>query len=282
MTKRLLRAAVAALLAGAAASSHALPLTNGSLTVDIRADNGAINSVVFGGSEYYRRGAFISDYGFAGGLGGINTTNGGTGIPISSVSAVGGSVVVTGALGGVGFTRTYSLVTGLNVLRTSTVLTNNGAGGVSFFYGDYFDPDQGVDLSLGFVTKNDLFTLNVGGNPVTVGESTTSASTNTVVMGSLDPSLLNFGGGSGCNVPTSGGLDGNGALADTCVNIGSAQINLVAGASYSYSFDQAYGLNPTTARDAFVAANAVPAPATLALVGLGLAGLGWVRRRSAA
>ena len=38
-------------------------ISNGSLTVDIRSDNGAIDAVTFGGYDFYNPGSPVSDFG---------------------------------------------------------------------------------------------------------------------------------------------------------------------------------------------------------------------------
>ena len=279
-TKRKIQAVSAAIFAAILApSAQAIPLSNGSLFVDIRDDNGAIDILTFGGSDFYNPGTPVSGYGFAGDVSGTNDTSGGGSAPVSSVIGGGGSVVVNGSSSGseIVFSRAYSIVSGLDVLRTTTSLVNTTINTFDFFFGDFFDPDQGIDLGLGFATKNDIFSL--GGVPV--GQATTSADSNTVVIGSLQDSLLNFPEPVGfCSFapPLSGGNDGNGALEDKCVGIG-ISLTLNPGESFQFTFDQAFGTTPEAAQTAFLQANVVPEPGILSLIGLGLMGTGLMLRR---
>jgi hypothetical protein len=163
----------------------AATITNGSLAVMISDSSGAIDSVTFGGTEYFRAGTFVSDFGFQ------NGTDIGTFVFNSPQSGARQSVVVTGTtvtgnyLGGganIAFQRTYSLVGGLNVLRISSQLSNQGVAATTISYFDAFDPDQGEFLGFGYQTYNDVFALA----GATVAEAT-ATSNHTVVMGSKDP-----------------------------------------------------------------------------------------------
>lgn len=283
-TKRKIQAVSTAIFAAILApSAEAIPLANGSLFVDIRPDNGAIDTLTFGGSDFYNPGAPVSDFGFAGDVSGTNATDGFDSTPIFSVIGGGDSVVVNGSsIGGeIVFSRAYSIVSGFDVLRTTTSLVNTTIDTFDFFFGDFFDPDQGTDLGLGFATKNDIFSLG----SIPVGQATTSADSNTVVIGSLQDSLLNFPEPVGfCSFapPLSGGNDGDGALEDKCVGIGISLI-LNPGESFQFTFDQAFGTTPEAAQTAFLQANVVPEPGTLSLIGAGLIGAGlMVRRRRSA
>jgi HSP20 family molecular chaperone IbpA len=52
---------IVTLLAVTSSVAHSATLTNGVLTVDIRQDNGAIETVSFGGSDYFNPGTPVSD-----------------------------------------------------------------------------------------------------------------------------------------------------------------------------------------------------------------------------
>jgi cysteine-rich repeat protein len=245
----------------AAPSSQALLLSNGSLDVDIRSDNGTINSVVFAGAEFYQRGTVVANWGlqndtiaptFA-----INAAAGFTGIPVS-VSSPPGSIAVSGTYTGgganVAFTRTYALLSGLNVLRVTTQLTNNGSD-LTLSYFDSLDPDQGIDLGFGYATYNDVFPLGAA----TVAQARTSTEL-TVIMGSSDPAVTIASGspfslntGVVLNTFFSSPVDANDALADAGTHVG-FRFLLAAGASRTIQYDQAYGTTIALARATFIAA----------------------------
>ncbi|MDY7015857.1 MAG: hypothetical protein SVX43_20140, partial [Cyanobacteriota bacterium] len=112
-------------------AARSATLTNGAIEIEIREDNGAIDRIFFGGSDFYNPGFAASDFGFQMGTDTKtfvrNTTTGVAEQPVS-VASFGDAVAVSGiyTAGGanIKFTRTYSLVPGLNVLRTTTELAN--------------------------------------------------------------------------------------------------------------------------------------------------------------
>lgn len=260
----------------------AATITNGSLAVMISDSSGAIDSVTFGGTEYFRAGTFVSDFGFQ------NGTDVGTFVFNSPQYGAGQSVVVTGTtvtgnyLGGganIAFERTYSLVDGLNVLRISSRLSNQGVAATTISYFDAFDPDQGEFLGFGYETYNDVFGLS----GATVAEAT-ATSNHTVVMGSKDPRITVSSGfffsityGSTLNDFFDVPFDPNGTLADSGTQLG-LRVLLAPGQTTSVTYDLAFGLNSAEARTAFAAAQ-VPEPASLAIFGLGSALYGIGRRR---
>ena len=234
-------------------TARAITLTNGALTVEIRSDNGAIDSVVFGGANFYKQGTFVSDWGMQNGTStatfALNTTDGLTGIP-ATVTTPSGTVQVAGTYTGGGanvtFTRTYSLVPGLNVLRIATQFLNAGSA-VTVSYFDTFDPDQGMP-SLGFATYNDVL-----GNVARAS----ATSDLTVVMGSEDAGVTLAAGspfridsGTALNSFFAAPFDGNGALADQGMHVG-LRFPLAAAESRTFTYDQAYGTSTTDALDAY-------------------------------
>ena len=295
MKKYLMPLCAALVLLVAAAPAKAGVITNGSLTITIREDNGAIDTALFGGSDYFNQGTHVSDYGFQNGTltntFHRNDTNGGTGQPVT----VTGGTVATGTYTGgglnIGFNRSYALVSGVNVLRVTTTLTNNatlGGGLISYF--DTFDPDQGIAFALGFGTFNDVFALAGG----TVGQASINAGPfqHTVIAGSLDARATVASGnpfqisnGTALNNFFSSPFDGNGAFADSGTHIG-LRTNLNAGQSTTFVYDLAFGLTPASAQQDFITANAVsavPEPATMTMLGIGVAGMfgfGLRRRRA--
>jgi len=259
-------------------------LTNHSLTVGIRTDNGAINGVTFGGSDYYNPGIPVSNWGLQSGTATssfvLNTTTGGAGQSVT-VASVGESVIVTGTYTGGGadvdFTRTYALVPDRDVLRISMVFVNYGADlTLSLF--DTLDPDQGVDQGHGNETYNDVFLLSTQLGTARVGRAAESGGLS-VVMGSRHPSVAVASGspfristGSLLNGFFSAPHDGDGAFADEGTHVG-LRAFLASGSSIMFTYDQAYGPTPEKARDEFLAAN-IPAPGAglLGLIGLAIVG----------
>lgn len=148
------------LVCGSAAQAD-LIISDGGLEVDVNSGNGAIASVKFGGIEYYRRGDFVSNYGFMLGTDPethVTATAGGFSTLTASAMIVGGTVEVTGFIdtdGLLAFTRTYSVIGG-DTLFVSTTFSNLTADAVEIRAYDTFDPDQGVDLVSDFRTVNDI------------------------------------------------------------------------------------------------------------------------------
>lgn len=263
-------------------------ITNGTLTIDIRTNNGAIDSAVFNGVDYFGQGTHVSDFGFQNNTNTstfrLNTTNGNTGQPVS-VSGTSVSGDFTGGGASLGFVRSYSLVSGQNVLRVTTDFTNNGGDG-TFSYFDTFDPDQGQSLVGNFATFNDVFSLAGG----TVGQARINFGgfEHTVIAGSLDARATVASGnpfsindGSLVNSFFSSPFDGNDSLNDTGTHIG-IRTFLGSGQTTSFTYDLAFGLDPASAQSAFTQANsaaAVPEPASLAIFGIGALGLVASRRR---
>lgn len=272
-------------------TAHAAVITNGQLMVDIRTDNGAIDTVTFGGYDFYNPGSPVSDYGFQNGTNtstfSFANTNGGiSGHTVSSVVPFAGGVLVTGTYNtsgtSIGFTRFYQLVPGVNALQITSTYTNNGAIGISDLRTyDTADPDQGGSSS----TFNDVLTIS--GHQV--AQATGRFSPVTTVWGE---GLEGFGGsGSNFGLGISDGnelnaffatpYDPNGALQDIGIGIG-FQFSLAQGQTVTTVYTQAYGLDAAQAQSAYLAAASVPEPTSLlSFAGLGLCfGVGaWRKRR---
>lgn len=270
-------------------AAEAFVLSNGSLSVTIREDNGAIGEVLFGGSDFYNPGTPISDHVIQEG---INTS---TFVSFSNVFGSGSAVVsgdsekVTTTAStpfGINFTRVYSLVPGLNVLRTITTFTNGTTNtNLTVSFADTFDPDQGIDKGGDFSTSNDVKTLNTAAGVAKVAQATEAGGL-TVVMGSVNPNATVAAGfpfwisnGFELNNFFANPFDADGAFRDSGIHVGISSL-LAAGESFSFTFDQAYGLTALDADQAFIAANAddsstpIPTPALLpGLIGMGVAAL---------
>jgi subtilisin family serine protease len=240
---------------------------NGSLQTDIRQDNGAIDDVLFGGSNFFHPGAPISDFGLQNGTDTstfvVNDTEGFSfnEQPVT-VERIDDTIVVTGTYTGGGanvdFTRTYSLVEGLNVLNVDTEFVNNGSD-VDLSYFDTFDPDQGVDRGNNFETFNDVFTLDTAGGTATVGQAS-ELDNLTFLLGSLNSDVtiasgspFSIGDGFTLNDFFANPFDGEGELADQGTHIG-IQLDLGAGETESFDYFQAYGENPEEAQEQFLQA----------------------------
>lgn len=79
--------------------TQAVTLDNGSLSVDIRDDNGAIGQVLFGSSDFYNPGLPVSDFGLQNGTNTstfVRNTTGGDSLQPVTVIGNPGSVTVTG------------------------------------------------------------------------------------------------------------------------------------------------------------------------------------------
>ena len=240
------------------------------LKVDIREDNGAIDTVLFSGSDFCNPGGPVSDFGLQNGTNTSsfvrNDTSGFTQQPVS-VSEDDGSVVVTGTYtqGGanVDFKRTYTQIDGFNAFEVETEFTNNGSD-VNLRYFDTFDPDQGVDRGSGFSTFNDVLTLDTGAGEAKIGQATESGGL-TFILGSLDSDAtvasgnpFSISSGSTLNNFFTSPFDGNGALADSGTHIG-VELDLDAGESETFNYLQAYGETIDQAQEQFIDALTPPA-----------------------
>ena len=247
-----------------------LILSNDSLSVEIREDNGAIDAVLFGGSDFFNPGTPVSEFGFQNGTDTStfvrNETDFSGDQPVN-VTSLDGPVVITGTYdrGGanVDFIRTYSLVEGLDVLRIETEFFNNGSD-VTLSYFDTFDPDQGVDQGNDFDTFNDVLTLDTELGAATVGQATEQDGL-TVIVGSLNPGVTVASGspfeisnGFELNNFFNDPFDGNGAFDDSGTHVG-IQLELNAGESTSFEYFQAYGESIEAAQEQFIEAVAIPA-----------------------
>ncbi|HHP7232716.1 MAG TPA: S8 family serine peptidase, partial [Xenococcaceae cyanobacterium] len=242
-------------------------LNNGSLQADIRENNGAIDDIFFGGSNFFNPGFPVSDFGFQNGNDTatfvFNDTEGFSfeEQPVT-VERIDDSIVVTGTYTGGGanidFTRTYSLVEGLNVVSVDTEFINNGSD-TNLGYFDTFDPDQGVDRGNDFATFNDVFALDTAGGTATVGQASELEDL-TFIVGSLNSDVtvasgspFNISDGFTLNEFFANPFDGEGELDDQGTHLG-IQLDLNAGETQSFEYFQAYGETPEEAQDQFIQA----------------------------
>ncbi len=146
-------------------SVHAEVITNGHLTVTVRNDNGAIESYIMDGVNYFGQGTYISDWGIQ--IGNdtstfrINTTYGNSGIPVTvtrvSANQVDVSGIITLAGKNISFVRSIKISQTRNVMLFSYSLTNNDTiDPVEISVFETFDPDQGLISGGSYGTYNDV------------------------------------------------------------------------------------------------------------------------------
>lgn len=286
-------------LAFFASISHASVVTNGPLFVDIRNDNGAIDTVRFGGADFYNPGTPISDFGLQVGTNTStfrrNDTNGPQGINVAAVGTLGDTVFAIGvynAGANIEVSRAYSLVPGQNVLRVETILSNFGGSRVSNLrLFDTADPDQGQAFGLGTRTFNDRLSLG-GGDVLQSTINTAGGGDGLTTIWGFAPTAGFGNGGFGFQIDsggelnnffTSGGGDPNGSFQDISLALG-FETSLNPGESATFSYLQAYGTTIADAQSAFLAAltptnPTVPEPTSLIVWGLlGAVGLKYRRR----
>jgi T5SS/PEP-CTERM-associated repeat protein len=261
------RALAMAVVASLSATTYGQTLSNGSLSVLIRSDNGAIDAALFSGIDFFNPGTPVSDWGLQAGTNTstfrLNTTGGVTGIPVS-VSGGGSTATVSGTytLGGsnLAFTRQYQLVTGQNAVRVTTLFENNAESPFTLSYFDTFDPDQGSSAS--FSTFNDVYSTgstrlaraSASSNGTSSGTPTLSfvAATNDASATLAAGGPFSIGSGDTLNAFFAAPTDGNGTLADQGVHIGLRR-TLAPGDSYSFTTVFAFGLTPSAAELAALA-----------------------------
>ncbi len=262
-------------------AAHSATLTNGTLTVDIRDDNGAIDGVSFGGTDYFNPGTAVSDWGFQTGNDTatfvVNDTSGAVGqtVTVTPSSVVSGLYTEGGAT--VAFARAYSIIAGTNTLQIDMSYLNLGPT-ITLRQFETFDPDQGTPLGLGSPTRNDVFSL--AGNQVAQARIE-GASSHTVVLGSSSASYtvasgfpFEIDGGTALNDFFTSPFDGDDALADSGMHIGFER-ELASGESASYTTYLAFGVDPSSARASYL--SSVPEPSSGLLGAIGVCAL--VRRR---
>lgn len=247
-------------------------LTNGTLSVETNDSNGTVHDVTFDGTNFFEFDP-IADFGFQGSNTASERTNDSASLTdYFNISASSLSYSGTYELNrDISFTRTYSLVSGQNVLRVATSFTNNAASAANFSYFDIYDPDPGATaLTPDIATSNDRFFLD----SVEVGQASI-ASDLTVLIGSIDSRAVVGSGdptGNWTSFFSSGNPDADGNLSDkNRLQIG-MQTTLAAGGMTSFTYDLAFGTSAKNAQTEFLEANnlaTVPEPASLALYGLG-------------
>jgi len=199
-------------------------LSNEQLSIDIREDNGTIDTALLNGKDFFNAGTPVSDWGMQNGTDTtsfvFNDTTGVTQQPVT-VASTATTVTVTGTYtaGGsnVAFSRVYRIFEGVNALTVVTALTNNATSTINLRYFDSFDPDQGAPLGLGSETVNDV--LVQSGIPVARSTATNDL---TFTIGSIfgESSILASGNpfrinsGAVLNGVVTAPFDGNEAKAD--------------------------------------------------------------------
>ena len=241
--------------------ARGLLLSNGTLGVSIRRDNGAIAGLALNRVDFFSAGTPVSDYGFQiGTLTASYRRNRTDGRTQQAVTVVEGGEDVTLNASYVRDTvyveieRRYELVVGHNVLRITTTLINVGPELV-FTCFETFDPDHGVMRDAGRNTYNDVYSLAglvvaraterkgftmIAGSP---------AANTTVAAGK--PFWLDTGAVLNNFFTTP--YDGNGALADQGLHLG-VRILLPQGLPQTFVQYHAFGVTRADAEAAFIAA----------------------------
>jgi len=256
--------------------AQAISLDQGSLHLDVRADNGAIDTITFGGVDFFNPGSPVSDFGFQVGTDTTsfrcNNTDGLRQVAASAVAS-GSSVVATGTYTGgganVSFIRTYSLVAGQNVVKIVTQLTNGGSSNVTLRYFDTFDPDQGMPLG-GYSTVMDVFPLSTAAGSIAVGQAYSTYNNFTFLLGPAAPAAAVVSSGSPYQRIYTGTIlnsvfatpaDANGANQDFGVHAVFERVIPAAG-SVAVELRLAFGTSPAAAQSAFVASSGAPPTVT--------------------
>lgn len=286
-------------------------LSNGTLNVNVNgadnglsgvfgtANNGAIFNVEFSGQEFYRKGTFVSDYGFqiAMDVSTFQIADNETGQnPFSpTITLAPNLVTVSGtyanAVSNFSFVRQYSLVTGINALRITTTVTNTGGALSTLRFFEQYDPDQinsdtFADTSGGTVIATDSTN---GGDGFSVAGSTANASGSIATF--LNETEFFVETGEQLNGFYDGPLqlDPENGVVDTSF-LFAFEGEFQPGGTATYTTYQGFGINAVEAQTALAAATgaappppvvvAAPEPGTVGLLALGaLPFLGGVARR---
>ena len=245
--------------------ARGLLLSNGTLGVSIRGDNGAIDGLALNLVDFFSAGTPVSDYGFQ--IGTLtasyrrNRTDGRTQQPVTVFEGGAEVTVIASYVRDtvhVDIERRYELVIGHNVLRITTTLINLGPELV-FTCFETFDPDHGVMRGAGRNTYNDVYSLA----GLTVARATERKGF-TMIAGSLAPNTTVAAGkpfwldtGAVLNSFFTAPYDGNGTLADQGLHLG-VRIQLPQGVPRTFVQYHAFGVTRADAEAAFLAAVVQP------------------------
>ena len=205
--------------------SNALQISNGSLVVNVREDNGAVDSYILNGIDFFELGTHVSDWGMQVDTDAstfrINTTYGSNGIPVDVDQASANSVEVTGVYNQSGanveVVRTLTVLPGFDALVFSYKLTNlDEFDSVRINIFETFDPDQGITTGHGYGTYNDVIIqdgFKIGQAVDQTGLAFMIASNDPrVIIAAGNPFQIN--NGSRLNSVIASPYDGDGAFAD--------------------------------------------------------------------
>lgn len=277
---KLLKMVILSSCLGVAISANAASKTNGALTLDIREDNGAIETVTFGGTDWFNPGTPVSDWGFD--IGGINFTTmntSGSGLSATVVD-LGTSIRSTSSFssiaGDFNIIRDYSLVSGFDAFTVSTQFVNTGSTTLDLRTFDTFDPDPGTNLGSGPRTFMDVATID--GFDVALSSITAPTSLATALWGNYDVTAsgepFEIDSSSDLSGVFASPFDANGAFTDRGMHTASA-FTLEIGESAAFSYTMGFGTDYADATSALSlgpVTSPVPEPQTYAmfLAGLGL------------
>jgi len=222
-------AAIALLFIGF--STQAEVITNGQLTITVRNDNGAIDSYVMDGIDYFGQGTHVSDWGVQIGSDTstfrLNNTSGSNGVPVTVTKVAANQVDVTGVINwsgkNVSFTRSIIVSLSQNAMLFTYTFNNlDSMDDVEVSMFETFDPDQGRASGNGFGTYNDV--VSFGSLRLAQAVDQTGL---TFMIGTTDPRMTLAAGspfridsGSGLNSFFASPFDGEGNFADQGVHIG--------------------------------------------------------------
>jgi hypothetical protein len=249
-------------------------ITNGALTVEILDTNGTIRSVRYDGTEFFLQGvaSAISDWGLR-----LDTETdpfvlaknesfGTAAIPVTQNSPLAFAGNYPALSSQISFTRAYTLVPGFNILRVDTTFINNGPARVLSYF-DTFDPDQGIDLGLGYSTYNDLFPLasaHVG--QASISNNGGASLQQTVWAASLDSratvaagGLYSIFDGDELEFFFTAPYDGENTFADEGLHIG-MRTAIAHNSTTRFTYDLVFASTPAAAQAEFLAANSIPEP----------------------
>lgn len=206
-------------------------ISNGNLTITVRNDNGAIDSYVMDGVDYFGQGSHVSDWGIQIGTDTstfrLNNTNGSTSIPVTVTKTAVNKVEVTGVINwsgkNVAFTRSIIVSQDKDAMLFSYNFKNNDTMDpveISIF--ETFDPDQGISSGNGYGTYNDVVSFG----SLRVAQAVDRAGL-TFMIGTTD-SRMTLAAGSPFRINNGNGLnnffvnpyDGEGNFDDEGVHLG--------------------------------------------------------------
>ena len=246
-------------------ASPGTTLSQGNLSITLSNASAGISSFRFQGSEIYRIGTYISDWGLQAGSNSVtfvrNANGAAPGQPmfLASADAASANYYGTYTTGGanVDLTREYALLPGSDVLRTRMSFQNNGASSITLRYFETFD----VDYLTYYETIADRYTINTNGYEIQIGRSSVVSASLTVMLGSVDPEAIIAACGTNLGITSSAalnshfatrGADSNGATLDKSLDIAREYV-LAPGEKAIFTFYQSVATTLAQSQSALLA-----------------------------